>query len=99
MVPFFAVLRGSAYPARATAKRILRNGAAAFGRPVRRPAKGSSAIARKTNAFCASILRGVLNVKNPLDSIWGTVISGFILTAILYFIARWIVSSATGAGA
>jgi hypothetical protein len=38
-------------------------------------------------------------VKNPLDSIWGTVISGFILTAILYFIARAIVSHATGAGA
>jgi hypothetical protein len=38
-------------------------------------------------------------VKNPLDSIAGTVICGFILTAILYFIARAIVMHATGAGA
>jgi len=35
-------------------------------------------------------------VKNPLDSLWGTVISGFVLTAILYFIARAIVASTTG---
>lgn len=27
-------------------------------------------------------------MKNPLDSIWGTIISGLILTAILYFVAR-----------
>jgi hypothetical protein len=38
-------------------------------------------------------------VKNPLDSLLGTVISGFVLTVILYFIARAIVSHATGAGA
>jgi hypothetical protein len=38
-------------------------------------------------------------LKNPLDSIWGTVISGFILTGILYVIARAIVSHAMGAGA
>ncbi len=38
-------------------------------------------------------------MKNPLDSLWGTVISGFVLTVILWAIARWIVSSAMGAGA
>ncbi len=38
-------------------------------------------------------------MKNPLDSLLGTVISGFVLTAILYYIARAIVSHATGAGA
>ena len=27
-------------------------------------------------------------MKNPLESIWGTVICGVILTAILYFAAR-----------
>jgi hypothetical protein len=27
-------------------------------------------------------------MKNPLDSLWGTVISGFILTVILYSIAQ-----------
>ena len=25
---------------------------------------------------------------NPLDSLWGTIISGLVLTAILYFIVR-----------
>jgi uncharacterized protein (DUF2062 family) len=38
-------------------------------------------------------------LKNPLDSLWGTVISGFILTAVLWAIARTIVSHAIGAGA
>jgi hypothetical protein len=38
-------------------------------------------------------------LKNPLDSLLGTVISGFVLTLILYFIARVIVSHAMGAGA
>lgn len=27
-------------------------------------------------------------MKNPLDSIWGTIISGLVLTLILYYIAR-----------
>jgi hypothetical protein len=27
-------------------------------------------------------------VKNPLDSLWGTVISGIVLTAVLYVFAR-----------
>jgi uncharacterized membrane protein YkvI len=30
-------------------------------------------------------------VKNPLDSIWGTVITGLILTVILFFVAQAIV--------
>ena len=38
-------------------------------------------------------------MKNPLDSLLGTMICGFILTAILYYLARMIVSHATGAGA
>jgi len=29
-----------------------------------------------------------LNVKNPLDSLWGTIVSGFVLTAILYVLAK-----------
>ena len=28
------------------------------------------------------------NMKNPLDSLWGTVISGFALTAVLYVFVR-----------
>ncbi len=27
-------------------------------------------------------------MKNPLDSLWGTVISGLILTAVLYLIVK-----------
>jgi hypothetical protein len=27
-------------------------------------------------------------MKNPLDSLWGTVISGLVLTVILYFIVK-----------
>jgi len=40
-----------------------------------------------------------VTLKNPLDSLWGTVISGFVLTAVLWVIARSIVSHAIGAGA
>ena len=27
-------------------------------------------------------------MKNPLDSLWGTVISGLVLTVVLYILAR-----------
>jgi hypothetical protein len=27
-------------------------------------------------------------MKNPLDSLWGTVISGLVLTAVLYMLAK-----------
>lgn len=37
-------------------------------------------------------------MKNPLDSLSGTIISGFILTAILWYVARLIVSHAIGTG-
>jgi amino acid transporter len=33
-------------------------------------------------------------MKNPLDSLWGTIISGLVITVILYFIAHAIVSGA-----
>ena len=33
-------------------------------------------------------------MKNPLDSIWGTIISGVVLTVILYFVADAIVRHA-----
>jgi hypothetical protein len=40
---------------------------------------------------------GGIHVKNPLDSIWGTVIGGFILTGILYYVATLLVAhSAVG---
>jgi hypothetical protein len=28
-------------------------------------------------------------MKNPLDSLWGTVISGVVLTIILYYVVRF----------
>jgi len=37
-------------------------------------------------------------VKNPLDSLWGTVIAGFILTLLLYLLAASIVSHSLTAG-
>lgn len=27
-------------------------------------------------------------MKNPLDSAWGTIILGFVLTVVLYYLAR-----------
>jgi hypothetical protein len=27
-------------------------------------------------------------MKNPLDSLWGTIISGLVLTVILYFVVQ-----------
>jgi hypothetical protein len=27
-------------------------------------------------------------MKNPLDSLWGTVISGLVLTVVLFYVAR-----------
>jgi hypothetical protein len=30
-------------------------------------------------------------MKNPLDSIWGTVITGFVLTIILYYIVKTVI--------
>jgi hypothetical protein len=32
-------------------------------------------------------------MKNPLDSLWGTVISGLVLTAVLYALARSMVGA------
>jgi hypothetical protein len=31
---------------------------------------------------------GAQHMKNPLDSLWGTVISGLVLTVVLYYLAR-----------
>ena len=31
-------------------------------------------------------------MKNPLDSIWGTIIAGFVLTVILYLFASGFIS-------
>jgi hypothetical protein len=31
---------------------------------------------------------GAASMKNPLDSLWGTVIAGLLLTVVLYVLAR-----------
>ena len=31
---------------------------------------------------------GGTTMKNPLDSLWGTVITGLVLTVVLYYLAR-----------
>jgi len=49
-----------------------------------------------TNRFCftdffynpASIRQEGQSMKNPLDSLWGTIITGVILTAILYYLVK-----------
>lgn len=62
-----------------------------------RPAEGPYDRLGKT-MFFGHVAFGGIFVKNPLDSLWGTVISGFILTAILYYVAKMIVGSSTGVG-
>ena len=42
--------------------------------------------------FAPTHTYGGNNMKNPLDSLWGTVISGLVLTLILY----WVVKLALG---
>ena len=32
-------------------------------------------------------------MKNPLDSLWGTVLSGLVLTAVLFYLARAVAGS------
>lgn len=36
-------------------------------------------------------------MKNPLDSLWGTIVCGLILTVILYYVAQALVAHAGAA--
>jgi hypothetical protein len=36
----------------------------------------------------------VFDVKNPLDSLWGTIVCGVVLTVLLYFAAAALVAHA-----
>jgi hypothetical protein len=38
--------------------------------------------------FAAPTAQGGILMKNPLDSLWGTIISGLVLTVILYFVVK-----------
>jgi hypothetical protein len=33
-------------------------------------------------------------MKNPLDSLWGTVVTGLVLTVVLYYLARMMMGGA-----
>jgi len=48
--------------------------------------RGFGSITRVTHST-----KGGGRMTNPLDSIWGTIISGFVLTAVLYVIVRALV--------
>jgi hypothetical protein len=39
-------------------------------------------------ALAVRSLSGAQPMKNPLDSLWGTVITGVVLTVVLYYLAR-----------
>jgi len=32
-------------------------------------------------------------MSNPLDSLWGTVITGLIVTVIFYYVAKWLMGA------
>jgi len=32
-------------------------------------------------------------MSNPLDSLWGTVITGVVVTIVLYYVARWLMGA------
>jgi hypothetical protein len=36
-------------------------------------------------------------VKNPLDSLWGTIVCGVILTVVFYYLAQMLVGQGAGA--
>jgi hypothetical protein len=41
---------------------------------------------RAATPYCGKTRR--MTMKNPLDSLWGTIISGLVLTAILYVVVK-----------
>ena len=46
----------------------------------------------KLHPNCTGTARRSSEMKNPLDSLWGTIISGLVLTVILYFVVKSILS-------
>ncbi len=39
----------------------------------------------------------LVTMKNPLDSLWGTVICGVVLTIVFFYVAQWLVGHTAGA--
>jgi hypothetical protein len=46
----------------------------------------------RAGGFASRRSQGANAMKNPLDSLWGTIISGLVLTVILYFIVRSLIA-------
>jgi hypothetical protein len=44
------------------------------------------------------LLKRWIAMKNPLDSLWGTVISGVVLTVIFFYVAQWLVVRTSAGG-
>jgi len=65
----------------------------------RNTVEGSDIAATQPSRVVKQNSREEAYVKNPLDSLSGTIVCGFILTAILWYLARMIVSHAVGTGA
>jgi hypothetical protein len=38
-------------------------------------------------------LKGKIQMPNPLDSLWGTVITGIIVTVVFYYVALWLMGA------
>lgn len=56
--------------------------------PSTAPYRASFAAARNGVFFAVPTAQGGILMKNPLDSLWGTIISGLVLTVILYFVVK-----------
>ena len=55
---------------------------------VRPPRQSQIDFVSRTFFNPATIRQEGQSMKNPLDSLWGTIITGVILTAILYYIVK-----------
>jgi hypothetical protein len=94
-IAFRQARRGAARFAAARQPTLARVDEPAGGRrirsPTRRPLRGGPFSAQLLEWHAASIQcrkTRRMTMKNPLDSIWGTIISGLVLTAILYLVVK-----------
>jgi hypothetical protein len=63
-------------------------GRACYNRHRQRRASGVSRRGFRASRFSGYQRARGKGMKNPLDSLWGTIISGLVLTIILYFIVK-----------
>ena len=53
--------------------------------------KRGSQLASRSSGPQARVAAEEASLKNPLDSLWGTIICGFVITIILYVIVKAVV--------